>query len=192
MGLKQANHPGLRAAFAGLRKEYTEQPPAKLEALLLAQMRTRRRVRQARIWSAMGAVAALIVLALLCASRYRGFLPTSAPPVAAIQRELPVPDLTVTSPSIAVEPAAVPARRMHSRRTQPPRANWTDTDGFVAVPYAEPLAPSEQIDVYRVELPRAALTHYGLPVRSASIDSPVTADVAVASDGVVRAIRLVH
>lgn len=65
-------------------------------------------------------------------------------------------------------------------------------DGFLAIPYAEPLAPSEQVDVYRVQMPGATLAHYGFPVRAGSVDSPVIADVAVGSDGVVRALRVVH
>jgi hypothetical protein len=91
----------------------------------------------------------------------------------------------------------------HSRTARVPQqhADLLGADGFFLIPYSEPLAPSEQIDVYRVELPRVALAHYGWPMPAAIpnsagpnslvMESPVTAELAVGSDGLVRAIRFV-
>jgi hypothetical protein len=63
---------------------------------------------------------------------------------------------------------------------------------FLALPYAEPLSPSEPIDVYRVQLPRVKLEQFGLPVRPVTLDSTVTAYLVVGSDGVARDIRFVR
>lgn len=189
---------GLGNAFAALRKAYTEQPPAHLQAFLLAGLRRRRQVRRAQVWVAATAAAALIVLAALLAATRNPFPPPAPkPPVGELHAHISVP-LRPPAPKPA-RPVRVAARRPPKQPKQAAHFNWADGDGFLAIPYAEPLAPSEQIDVYRVELPRATLAHYGLsslampallsPARAGNAEAPVPAEVAVGSDGVVRAIR---
>ena len=150
-----------------------------------------------RIWSAMALAATLAFVVLFAARRSAAPLRAPMPTIARAPREVPVP-AGITTVEHRVQPSGIPTGQLHSKRpTQKQRPVETDVDSlaatpFLAVPYAEPLAPSEQLDVYRVQLPRASLTLYGLPARAGSLDSPVTADVAVGSDGVVRAVRFVH
>ncbi len=46
--------------------------------------------------------------------------------------------------------------------------------------------------VMRVTMPRPALTFFGLPINEQFIQEPVTADVLITEDGVIRAIRFVR
>jgi hypothetical protein len=62
-------------------------------------------------------------------------------------------------------------------------------EGFVAVPYAPPLAPGEFVSVERQELEPAAMVRMGLPVSEIG-DAPVAADVVVGEDGFPRAVRV--
>lgn len=57
----------------------------------------------------------------------------------------------------------------------------------------EPLAqPIESGQVIRIEMPRRAMTSFGLPFNLEKADEPVTADVLLAEDGSARAIRFVR
>lgn len=192
MSVKREDYQALRDAFAGLKQEYNEEPPAGLEALLVAQVRRRRHLRRARMWGAMTAAAVLILLALTSAGRRRASLPVTPSLRVSVERDAPVPDSPVSIPETAAESTIPTVHHPRGARRQAPRMNVAAEDAFVAIPYAEPLDPSEQVDIYRVELPRVTLAHFGLPVRIGSVDSPVTADIAVGSDGVARAIRFVH
>jgi len=62
-------------------------------------------------------------------------------------------------------------------------------EGFVAVPYAPPLAQGEFVSVERRELEPAAMVRMGLPVSEIG-DAPVVADVVVGEDGFPRAVRV--
>lgn len=56
--------------------------------------------------------------------------------------------------------------------------------------YNLPAADSGQ--VVRVELPRSALTRFGLPMNIDRAGARIKADVVVGNDGLARAIRFVH
>jgi hypothetical protein len=186
------NRGGWDNAFAALREQYIEEPPGELEEFLRMQMRRRRHWRGARIWVVGAAAAALAMLALLPGSRKHAAPPFPKPPVAELRREVPAPLTPEAAASETTRPVRAAAR--HAQKTKRPTATaeWADAGGFLAIPYAAPFAPSEQIDVYRVELPRTVFAHYGLPVRAGNTEAPVPAEVAVGSDGVVRAIRFVR
>lgn len=70
----------------------------------------------------------------------------------------------------------------------------SQAEGYVAVPYAPPLAPGERLSVMQAELYPAALTSLGVnvdPVMLASNGSAtIHADVVVGEDGLPRAVRL--
>lgn len=197
MNPKPQDSPTLDAAFAALRAEYNEQPPPYLELALRSRLRSRRRLK--RVWiSSVIAAAALLFLALFSVVQRRTPEHAVAPLPIAVQHKIPAANPNLTSASPAPQQIAVASHRpprAHRARPAPhPVAagarNFNDSP-FLPIPYAEPLAPSEQIDIYRVQLPRVALAHYGVPARLDSANSPVTADVAVGSDGIVRAIRFV-
>jgi hypothetical protein len=67
-----------------------------------------------------------------------------------------------------------------------------DGDGFVALPDAVRLDAGEDVNLVRLEVPRAALTALGLPVADVEASETVVADVKVGSDGVPRAVRLLE
>jgi hypothetical protein len=188
---KYSRHDVLDSAFAALREEYTEGPPPQLQEPLRRRLGAIRRTRRIRVWSVVTAVAAglLIGAVFVMSSRQR------------VNRPLRL--LARVEPHVAnpgrVTPVAVPrhqtmqvARRV--TRNRRPYAAGVDSvyaGGFLAIPYAEPLSPAEQVDVYRVALPRATVARFGLPT-DGIVDSPVVADLAVGSDGVARAVRFIR
>ena len=66
-----------------------------------------------------------------------------------------------------------------------------DSNDFVAVPYAPPLATGEFVSVVRTELQPAALARMGIYV-DAGFAAEIPADVVVGEDGLPRAVRLVE
>lgn len=66
------------------------------------------------------------------------------------------------------------------------------TTNFIPLTQGYSLAMNEGGQLVRVELPRAALSSFGLPVNSERLDEPVKADVVVGYDGIARAIRFVR
>jgi hypothetical protein len=66
------------------------------------------------------------------------------------------------------------------------------TTEFVAVSYSNPISVQDGGQIVRVELPRAAMARFGLPVNMDRYDERVKADVLVGPDGLARAIRFVQ
>ena len=66
-----------------------------------------------------------------------------------------------------------------------------DSSGFVAVPYAPPLATGEFVSVVRTELQPTALARMGIYV-DASYTADIPADVVVGEDGLPRAVRVIE
>jgi hypothetical protein len=73
-------------------------------------------------------------------------------------------------------------------------ASFDDADennGFVAVPYAPPLAANEMVSVVRTELEPTALARLGILV-DASYGNEIPAEVEVGEDGLPRAVRVIE
>jgi hypothetical protein len=66
-----------------------------------------------------------------------------------------------------------------------------DDNGFVAIPYAPPLAPGEFVRVVETELQPIALAHMGIYVDAAD-SSEIPAEVLLGEDGFPRAVRLLE
>ena len=66
-----------------------------------------------------------------------------------------------------------------------------DNGGFIAVPYAPPLATGEFVSVVRTELQPTALARLGIYV-DAGYATDIPADVVVGEDGLPRAVRLIE
>jgi len=63
---------------------------------------------------------------------------------------------------------------------------------FFEIPYVEPLRPDQRGDVFRIQMPRANMAVFGLPLSGGRLDARVTADVLMGEDGVARAIRFIR
>lgn len=64
-------------------------------------------------------------------------------------------------------------------------------DGFVRLPNAPSIGPNEPFDVVQLAVPGSAVIAWGLPVSEERASETLLADVALASDGTMRAVRLV-
>jgi hypothetical protein len=136
---------------------------------------------------------------------------------AAATMPLPKPE---TSRVVAVNPTQPPqnADASISRRTQSRRHSMTQatnltaakraktepslsattheikevTTAFVPLGYGSALDLQDGGQMVRVELPRSALTRFGLPMNMNRADEKIKADVLVGADGLARAIRFVQ
>lgn len=89
-------------------------------------------------------------------------------------------------------PATRPAAKPKKRDTANAEAFASDADsgaGFIRLPDADP-GPLDDGAVVRVEMPRAALASFGLPVEAMEGNGTVRADLIVSADGTPQAIRL--
>ena len=64
-------------------------------------------------------------------------------------------------------------------------------EGFIAVPYAPPLAAGEFVKIVRTELQPIEIARMGLPVDMAHA-ADIAADVLVGEDGLPRAVRVIE
>ncbi len=63
--------------------------------------------------------------------------------------------------------------------------------GFVPLPNAAQITPDEEVDIVRLELPRASVIALGYPMSEETAASDkVEADVVLGADGLARAVRL--
>jgi len=164
---------GLRALVAAASEQ---KAPPRVEAELMAELRRKRGVvlrRRVRRQIAALSVAAVALLATGLSLHYwkgRGGAanPTPVSPVA-----LSPAQTASTIPSVIEEDDSAYA------------------SSFQSLPYADDPSALEDGAVVRVEMPRAALASFGLPVVAMESDGTVRADVIVSADGTPQAIRLV-
>ena len=115
------------------------------------------------------------------------------PVVVVPHRKRPAPK--VAPPQMAGHPTPVAS-------PQTVAANSTVNNGegptseiataFIPLAEGRGLAPADSLQLVRVELPRAALVSFGLPMNVERVDQRVKADLLVGNDGVARAIRFVR
>jgi anti-sigma factor RsiW len=165
---------GLRALAASSRR----QAPAGVEAQLMAEFRRQKMARARsgvrRQIAALSTAAAALLAVGFTLHHFAVHQTNPAPPVAH-------------SFSAPASPASANAQNS---------ANWIDTDdseyaSFVPLPYADDPSALDDGTVVRVEMPRAALASFGLPVAAMESDGRVRADLIVSADGTPQAIRLV-
>ncbi len=63
---------------------------------------------------------------------------------------------------------------------------------FIALPNTEDLAPNDEMNMVRVELPRSSMIALGFAVSEERASEPVEADVMLGADGVARAVRFLE
>jgi hypothetical protein len=193
-----ANQRMLSAGLAALSATQSCTPSNAVKTALLAEFRRQRVVvpihrKPALQWGAIAAVAAALLLAYFVSQQRRPPQKVVAPrPVQVAAKPLPIKAPSVTATKVQAK--TQPVRR---RRTAPPPVVRNDEPAEVAtdffeIPYAEPLRPEERADVFRIQMPRANMAVFGLPVTGGRLDTRVTADVLMGEDGVARAIRFIR
>jgi hypothetical protein len=157
-----------------------QQAPANLEVRLMAEFR-RQKMANLR-WSVprqMAALSAAAAVLLAVGFSLYHFMGRKGNEVLGVAQ-------VVSGPS---SPAAGSGNSTSS-------ANLIDGDdseyaSFVPLPYADDPSALDEGTVVRVEMPRAALASFGLPVAAMESDGTVRADLIVSADGTPQAIRLV-
>jgi hypothetical protein len=190
--LALANQRMLSAGLAVLA-ESDGRPPAELKAALMAEVRREvRRHGRVRKWPWVAAAAAALFAGAYLVTPH--FARPDNPPVV----KLAPPSLAPAGEIQRVARPAVQVKLKRRHRATVPRPSQAEeapgevaTD-FFAIPYTEPLRPEERADVFRVEVPRASMAAFGLPVAGGRLDSAIAADVVVGEDGVTRAIRFIR
>jgi hypothetical protein len=181
----------------------TRQVSPRVEAGLLGEFRRTKDVaarRQIRWRLAALAAAAALFLALGLALRHRG-LPSPAPMAdVAGQSSHEAPQVGSIPTADPALPVALPVPNTTIVRRHPGSTNTTgagdptvtaDSASFLRLPYADDSAALDGGAIVRVELPRAALASFGLPVADAGDAQRILADLIVSADGTPEAIRLV-
>ncbi|MDR3703273.1 MAG: hypothetical protein P4L56_26740 [Candidatus Sulfopaludibacter sp.] len=168
-------HRSLGVGMRGLSQDWKRvEAPSRVEAGLRAAFRTHRAMRPAEmpprmVWMPLFAgLAAALLMAL-------GLL---------LMRDRPAGTPRHASTATVQLAASTPAGFMDD--TAP------DSDGFIPLPNAESLAPDENVNVVRVEVPRSAMLAVGLPVSADQSMELVEADIKMGSDGLARAVRFVN
>jgi hypothetical protein len=155
--------------------------PERVETALLAALRWRRRRSIALRAAAPLALAAAVLLAVLLAPSAEVKTPEPAPVVASA---LPAATQTVEMP-----PAVPKVRTIRARRPAP-AVRAVDT-GFLPVGAWQVAEPIERGSILRVKLPRSAMSDFGFPVSMERWHEQIPADVMLAEDGSVRAVRFI-
>jgi hypothetical protein len=158
------------------------QAPGSVEGALLSEFR-RQKLANAR-WSIRRQILALSTAA--AAFLALGF---------SLHHYMARKDLGGAGVANAVKTPAAPSASGQAVSAQN-SANVIDSDGseyasFMPLPYADDPSALDDGTVVRVEMPRAALASFGLPVAAMESDGPVRADLIVSADGTPQAIRLV-
>jgi hypothetical protein len=211
----------LSAGLAVLAISSLSVPPARMKGALLAEFRRSKQVVPIRRpliqWVAIVAVAAAILLAVFLSTKAPQPRTVSshpprvqAPMSANAPANAPAPaPLPVAAPPVTAK-VSRPVKRRGVVKPQPPpvvqahaqdvaAADPAEADAapevatdFFEIPYTEPLRPFERADVFRMQMPRANMAAFGLPVTGGRLDTRVTADVLMGEDGVARAIRFIR
>lgn len=178
----------LQALRALAENDREREAPPEVEARLLGAFHVRR-IRRGRLWAAIGAIAAaLVITALWWTNR------APQPVVSVVQQISQAPETARPAP---VEVAATVARVARAPRklarkitaVRPPESHEVVTDFF---PLMNPAPSLGRGQMLRVQLPAAAMQTVGLPVREEHLDDLVQADVLVGEEGMPRAIRFVR
>jgi len=170
-----------RSLTAGLRTVASEarrlQAPARVEARLTAAFRSHaglapepEAVRLPGFWAPVAAWAAaaavLVALAMFLVSPRRPQLPRRSAPGAI--------ELASAGASTDFEMGGDSAY---------------GGEDFIPLPNAAGIAPNEDVNLVRVEVPRSAMIELGFAVSAERASEPVEAEVVLGADGLARAVR---
>jgi hypothetical protein len=174
---------GLRAMMAAAAMQ---KAPPSVEALLMAELRRNRaaylRSRVRRQVAALS-TAAVALLAVGLWPRHRAVQPIGAAKTAELVQAPGSPGV----PAISAAAGAL----AQDLTTEINAGDSEYATSFVPLPYADDPSAIDDGAVVRVEMPRAALASFGLPVAAMESGGTVRADLIVSADGTPQAIRLV-
>ena len=179
--------------------------PDRVEFVLLAAARGRRRRRMAGRLAAAGFLAAMVFVGVYSmrppampvpapvAVVSPPAMPVSAPgpaPVAVLgPRAIPVPEAVPTHVSAAKRVSA-PRRPRAARPVHRPAPALAAND-FIPVGPWQAIEPMERGSIVRVRLPKSSLPGLGIPVSAERWNESIPADVLLGEDGSMRAVRFV-
>jgi hypothetical protein len=209
-----AEERGLLADVRAVAAELAgEEPPARVDAALLAAFRAQKvamasrtvipmpsRTRHWWSWKLAAVAAGILILISVIAVFWRSA--SSFRPQQEERAILPTPDPRTAPPKQAKPPVGrdqaltwqpeKERKRVHRRssRDDPPEVEVVTQ--FFPLREGEYLTTLESLQLVRVELPGSALGEIGLPVSIEMENTPVEADVLLGQDGMARAIRFVR
>ena len=180
----------------------SENAPPQIEERLRETFRARAvvvpiRRRYTAYWAAAGIAAVLLIAISVTVLRSRTDPPVqiraehSAP--LPIKKEEPRP--VIEKPKTQEVVAQKPRRRTARRPANNQVANHVNREiatDFIPLGYLNPATLQDGGQIIRVELPRATLVNFGLPVNMERYNEKVKADVLLGVDGMARAIRFVQ
>jgi len=188
-----------------------EEPPARVDALLVAAFRAqtvatassivipaRSRVGRRFSWKLAAVAAGILILISVMAIIWKSTnsrMPQREDRVVAptpLNTPGPRAEPPVGRDQVAGErPKNLPKRvRRHASVKSPDEAEVVTQ--FFSLREGEDLTTLDSLQVVRVELPGSALGEVGLPVDPETMNEPVKADVVLGQDGLARAIRFVR
>jgi hypothetical protein len=177
----------------------TLQAPSRVEAALQQEFRRQQAARSRRqiAWRlAALATAAAFFLAIGLSLRLRQLPAPSSNSNASAEVVTQAPQGGSTAPLMGteVQPASGAKAISHPAQKQSPPVEALDTEeeaSFVQLPYADDSASLDGGAIVRVEMPRASLASFGLPVPDFGGNERVPVDLLLSADGTPEAIRLV-
>jgi cell division septation protein DedD len=179
----------LRAAFA---REHAAKVPSRSKIIAGTGLRFARFG-----WHAFAMAGATIIVAMFLFSRVLEH--NSATDRAALrppQTSSPAPTTTTSAKTVPPTPSLAPVTQKHLTVSQKPKKNPYEPEktltGFMALPYADDLSTIQYGAIVRLQLSRADLAWYGLPVPISDSGQKITADLFVNGSGTPEAIRLVR
>jgi hypothetical protein len=164
---------GLKALGAQMRRV---EAPARVESRLVAAFSAQTRLEGVRTrgsWWLMGTWAAAVAATVALA-------------VFVMSPKQPERTHHITRSTMQLAALELPADI-----TQIPGSDGGESD-FLPLPNAERIAPNEEVNLVRVEVPRSAMIALGYTVSEERASEPVEADVMLDADGVARAVRFLE
>jgi len=176
-------HRALEAALHSMREEWRQaEAPLRVEAGLMAAFRSQGGVQKRRpsrqswwtpVFAWASAAAAMVALAAVMIHGYRPAPGQPGTVAAPRHTSKPVVQVALTADADSDYDSAVLG------------------EGFVRLPNAPRIEENEDFNVVRVEVPGSAMIAMGVSMSEDRAAENVVADVALASDGTARAVRLV-
>jgi hypothetical protein len=188
-----------------------EEPPARVDALLLAAFRAQAAATasstvipaQGRVWRWSSWKFAAVAAGILILISVLAIIWKSTSPRMPQREERAVAPTPVNTPGRQAEspvgrdrvaderPNNLPKRvHRHASVKSPDEAEVVTQ--FFPLREGEDLTTLDSLQVVRVELPGSALGEVGFPVNPETVNEPVKADVVLGQDGLARAIRFVR